>query len=95
MKITIDIPTVTTMEFNEIYDFLAYRRYPNGFSKNQKRILRRKNAAHFRVRRGMLFYSKMPKSVSGGKKLQWRQVPRTTEEKNRILEACHSSNEGT
>jgi hypothetical protein len=46
MKITIDIPTVTTIEFNEIYDFLAYRRYPNGFSKNQKRMLRRKSAAH-------------------------------------------------
>jgi hypothetical protein len=46
MKITIDIPTVTTIEFNEIYDFLAYRRYPNGFSKNQKQMLRRKSAAH-------------------------------------------------
>ena len=43
----------------------------------------------FRVKRGVLFYSKIPKS-SAGKGRQWRQVPLTVEEQRRILQACHS-----
>ena len=87
-----DLPT--DMEYIEIYNFLALRRYPTGSSKNTKRILRRKNTENFRVKRGILFYSKIPKSRAAGKRRQWRQVPRTVEEQRRILQACHSENEG-
>ena len=47
--------------YNDIYEFLTFHRYPNSFSKNQKRILRRKSQGHFRVQRGLLLYSGIPK----------------------------------
>ena len=36
-------------DYEEIYDFLSYGTYPTGFSKNQKRALRRKCNDHFKV----------------------------------------------
>ena len=80
------------MDYNEIYDFLAF--HPTGVSKNQKRVLRRKSTEHFRVKRGILSYSKIPKAHAGDKRRHWRQVPRTVEEQKRILHACHSEKEG-
>ena len=36
-------------DYEEIYDFLSYGTYPTGFSKNQKRALRKKCNDHFKV----------------------------------------------
>ena len=50
------------------------------------------------MKRGLLFYSKVPKSRAVGCKervdREWRQVPRTVQEQERIVQACHSSDEG-
>ena len=47
------------------------------------------------MKRGLLFYSKVSKSgVVGCKRREWRQVPRTEQEQERIIRACHSSVEG-
>ena len=87
---------------DEIYEFLTFHRYPAGFSKNQKRVLRRKSQEHFRVKRGLLFYSGLPRSQADDAKRQgkrvdreWRQVPQTEEKRERIIQSCHSSLEGT
>ena len=58
-------------------------RYPAGFSKNQKRALRRK-CKNFEVKAG---YCKPGTDV-------WKQVPRTREEVRKILDSCHASVEG-
>ena len=78
-------------EYDEVYEFLNFQRYPTGFSKNQKRVLRRKSQEHFRVRRGLLFYSGVPNSQADNAKRQgkrvdreWRQVPRTEADRKRI-----------
>ena len=42
---------------DDVYEFLTFHRYPTGFSKNRKRVLRRKSQHHFHVKRGLLFYS--------------------------------------
>ncbi len=44
-------------DYEEIYQFLIFHRYPTGFSKNQKRVLRRRSQDYFRVKKGVLFYS--------------------------------------
>ena len=84
--------------YDDIYEFLTFHRYPTGFSKNQKRVLRRKSQEYFRVKWGLLFYSKVPKSRAVGCKgrvdREWRKVPRTVQEQERIVRACHSSVEG-
>ena len=79
-----------------------FHRYPAGFSKNQKKVLRRKSQEHFRVKRGLLFYSGLPRSQADDAKRQgkrvdreWRQVPQTEEKRERIIQSCHSSLEGT
>ena len=50
------------------------------------------------MKRGLLFYSKVSKSgVVGCKRRvdrEWRQVPRTVQEQEQIVQACHSSVEG-
>ena len=81
------------LDYDNIYEFLLYHRYPTGFSKNQKRILRRKSQEHFRVKQGLLFYSRVPRSKTHGHR-DWKQVPRTAQDQERIIEACHSSLEG-
>ncbi len=43
-------------DYEEIYQFI-FHCYPTGFSKNQKRVLRRRSQDHFRVKKGVLFYS--------------------------------------
>ena len=80
------------LNYDDVYEFLTFHRYPTGFSKNQKRVLRRKSQDHFRVKRGLLFYS--TKRRADGERRQWRQVPRTVAEQERIIRACHSSVEG-
>ena len=69
-----------------------FHRYPTGFSKHQKRVLRRKSQDHFRFKQGLLFYS--TKRRVDGKRQEWRQVPRTVAEQQRIIQTCHSLVEG-
>ena len=89
-------------EYEEIHEFLTFQQYTNGFSKNQKRVLRRTSQNHFRVKRGLLFYSCVPQTEADdakgqGKRLdrKWRQVARSEAQRERIIHSCHSSLEGT
>ena len=83
---------IMELNYDDVYDFLTFHRYPTGFSKNQKRVLRRKSHDHFRVKRGLLFYS--TKRGVDGQRREWRQIPRTVAEQERIIRTCHSSVEG-
>ena len=63
-------------EYRQVYDFIANHSYPTGFSKNQKRVLRRKCQERFCVRRGLLYYACDDQN--------WRQVARSVED-NTVL----------
>ena len=83
-------------EYRRIYAFLAHHRYPLGFGKNEKRSLRRKCVEHYCLKRGLLRYSRLSTSDAKKRHLnqEWRQVPRSEEDKKGILHSCHSSAEG-
>ena len=89
-------------EYVEIHEFLSLNQYPTGFSKSQKRVLRRRSQNNFRLKRGLLFYSRVSKTEADdakrhGKRLdrEWRQVARSEAQRERIIQSCHSSLEGT
>ena len=48
---------LTELEYDHLYDYAAFSRYPTGSSKNQRRIIRRKCIEHFRAEDGVLYYS--------------------------------------
>ena len=75
-------------EYDTIYRFLARHEYPTGYSKNEKRALRRK-ATSYKVENSALFY--MTKKGSA----EWKQAPQSAEERDRILDTCHSLPEGS
>ena len=52
-------------EYRHVYDFIGNHSYPTGFSKNEKRILRRKCQEHFCVSLHVVKKQKMTRS--GGK----------------------------
>ncbi len=76
-------------DYDEVYGYLANDTYPSGYNKNQRRVLRRKCLSHFKASGGILYYSK---TTSGER--NWRVVVKTVAEKKRILEACHSDEQG-
>ena len=87
-------------EYEEIHEFLTFQQYPNGFSKNQKRVLRR-SQNHFRLKRGLLFYSRVSQTEADdakgqGKRLdrEWRQVARSEAQREHIIHSYNSSLEG-
>lgn len=69
-------------EYEDVYSYLFSHSYPNNYTKQQKRALRRK-AENFKVEKGALFYLHKLST-------RWKQVPRSENERKRILEACHS-----
>ena len=69
-------------DYEELYHFCSTGTYPTGFSKNEKRALRRKCQGRFKVERGCLYHRN---------KADWMQVPRDSEHVQGILESCHSS----
>ena len=79
-------------EYRHVYDFIGNHSYPTGFSKNEKRILRRKCQEHFCVRNGLLYYAARGKETKDDQK--WREVARSVEDRERIMQSCHSSDEG-
>ena len=74
-------------EYEAIAEYLQFQRYPVGYAKNQKRSLRRKAIDHYKIKKSSLYYS-----VDG--KTAWRKVIRTSQEKRRVMESCHSSPQG-
>ena len=74
-------------DYEDIYLFSSKHTYPNGFSKNQKRALRRKCQDKFKVKRGCLNH------CNDGQ-VDWKEVPRDNAHIERILECCHLSLEG-
>ena len=87
---------LSEIEYDHLYDYAAFSRYPTGFSKNQRRIIRRKCIEHFRAEDGVPYYSasKVSKSASCQDRT-WKIVVRTEEERRRIIESCHSRMTGT
>ena len=75
-------------EYDAIYHYLRDKEYPLGYDKNQKRVLRRKACANYRVNKEHLEHYQGSSGV-------WKQVPRSTEQRNRILELCHALPEGS
>ncbi len=67
--------------------FYTWGQYPESFIKNQKRNLQRKANDNYNVERGILYYHQKGSS-------DWKQVPRTFEDKQKILISCHASTEG-
>ena len=82
-------------DYEVVYAYLNSGTYPTGFSKNQRRALRRKCLEHFKVSAGTLYFSSESKSsIKEGKERKWKTAVRTVNEKKRILEACHSNRQG-
>ena len=71
-------------DYEEIYQFLQYGQYPSDLDKNHKRNFRRKAKNNYKVERGLLFYHHKNSS-------EWKQVPRNSKDKERILASCHTS----
>ena len=55
-------------EYRHVYEFIANHTYPTGFSKNQKRVLRRKCQERFCIR-SALGFSIMRARIRSGDKL--------------------------
>ena len=72
-------------EYDAIYEYLRSGSYPSDFNKNQRRALRRKASTNYSVDKEHLLYQR-----SGS----WKQVPRHSEERYRILKLCHAHPEG-
>ena len=93
---------LTELEYDHLYDYAAFSRYPTGSSKtkNQRHIIRRKCIEHFRAEDGVLYYSavgttQVSESASCGPvDRSWKVVVRTEKERRRIIESCHSSPHG-
>ena len=86
-------------EYHAIYQYLVFKRYPNGLSKNEKRMLRRRAKEHYRMKNGRLLYSAVGRSRSKaitdkGKSRAWKIVVKTEEERKKILQSCHSGSGG-
>ena len=71
-------------EYDEIYSYLSFGQYPLEFTKNQKRMLRRRATDNYCVKNGLLYYQTK----------KHEQVVRTQQDINRILRSCHDSLEG-
>ena len=80
---------LTESGYGAIYQYLASGKYETGSSKNQRRIIRRKAQEHYRIENGRLFYSAIS-STNTTKERTWKLVIKTEEERQRILESCHS-----
>ena len=81
------MPELTETEYDHLFDYVAFSRYPTG-SKNQRRIIRRKCNEHFTVKEGLLYYSALGTSkVSELKKTgdysgrDWKVVVRMAKER--------------
>ena len=60
-------------DYEAVYAYLNSGTYPTGFSKNQRRALRRKCLEHFKVSAGTLYFSSERKSsIKEGKERQWK-----------------------
>lgn len=77
-------------DYDAIFNYLWRNQYPIGFDKSQKRALRRK-ASNYKAENGNLYY-RASSNARGPR--EWKQVPRSVEDRNRILVACHALPEG-
>ena len=72
-------------EHDEIYSYLSFGQYPLEFTKNQKRMLRRRATDNYCVKNGLLYYQTKKHNH------ELRQVVRTQQD---ILTSCRDSLEG-
>jgi hypothetical protein len=71
-------------DYEAIYQYLRCGVYPAGVTeKNSRRNFRRKANDNYMIKHGHLYYHK-----KGGK--EWRKVPQTRKERERVLESCHT-----
>ena len=78
-------------DYEAVCDYLQYEKYPNGFSKNQRRVLRRKCLERFKLESGVLYYSSQPKTST---ERAWRVTVKSRQEAERILQSCHADPHG-
>ena len=95
----LDLSLSAMEEYDDIYEYLENKMYPEGLSKNGKRNWRRKCQENFKIENGQLFHRKSDlrsplKEQQEQIEPAWRLCIRTKEEKERILKASHSSATG-
>ena len=83
-----EIMAAGEIEYEDIYKFLHYNEYPSNMDKNQKINFRRKAHTNYMVKTGHLYYCKK------GTTNEWKRVPQSRKDRDRIVEACHASLEG-
>ncbi len=78
-------------DYEIVYNYLYARNYTSSWSKNEKRVLRRRCTNNFKISKGILYYS-----AEKGTKDDWRIVVKNDAEKKqkRIMNACHNNPEG-
>ncbi len=69
---------MNSVEYEAIYQFLRRGQYPDGCSKNEKRVLRRKAKDNYKTEKDYLFYR-----PRGG--TSWKKVPRFPKERTHIF----------
>ena len=74
-------------EYDAIFHYLRTDHHPPGLSRDQRRSLRRKAKNNYRVRKERLLIGKSQLET-------WKQVPRSREERDRIMKLCHALPEG-
>ena len=74
-------------DYEAVFQFLRCGQYPTSFSKNAKRVLRRKAKYNYKIKKECLLYC-----PQGG--TEWKKVPRFLKERQRIIELCHALPEG-
>ena len=73
-------------DYEAVCDYLQYEKYPNGFFKNQRRVLRRKCLERFKLESGVLYYSSQPKTST---ERAWRVTVKSRQEAERTAMQTH------
>ena len=82
---------MTAIEYDQLYEYATFHRYPTGSSKNQRRIIWRRCLEHFRAEDGILYYSsvgtsKVSQLASDSPDRKWKIVVHSEEERRRIMD---------
>ena len=83
-------------ELQQIEDYLHRGIYPEGLSKGEKANFRRKCKNNYKFEDGVLYYTKCIGRVPtvSSEETNWRICVRSNDEKQRILQSCHSGTAG-
>ena len=78
-------------DYEAVYGYLSVGEYPTGFTKNQRRVLRGRCYANFKLEAGVLSYSANSRKPSANQVVrEWKMAIQSNKEKQRILQSCHA-----